>query len=72
MQLSRFALASAACLAAAALSACNTTTTTKLLDNLSTDCERHYDGTVQAGLTGGGFSGTVKIDCSPGAAPPVK
>lgn len=66
-----FSLAAIAA-ASLALCACNTTTTTKLLDNLSTDCERHYDGTVSAGLTGGGFTGAVKIDCTPTAPPAIK
>lgn len=52
---------------AALLSACSTTTTGKMLDNLA-GCERHYDGAVSGGMTGGQFSGTVKIDCA-GAAP---
>lgn len=54
---------------AALLSACSTTTTTKMLDNLA-GCERHYDGAVSGGMTGGQFSGTVKIDCSEKAAQP--
>lgn len=57
--------------ACVALSACNTTTTQQLLSNLSTDCERHYDGAVSAGMTGGGFNGTVKIDCAAKAAAPA-
>lgn len=64
----RFASIIAVC---ALLGACSTTTTGHLLDNLSNDCERHYDGAVSAGMTGGQFSGTVKIDCLPkGAAAP--
>lgn len=52
--------------------ACNTTTTGHILDNLN-GCERHYDGAVSAGMTGGQFSGTVKVDCksaSPAAVTP--
>lgn len=44
------------------LSACSSTATTHMLDNLA-GCERHYDGAVSGGMTGGQFSGTVKIDC---------
>lgn len=56
-----------ACAAAVALSACSTTTTGQMLNNLQ-GCERHYDGAVSAGMTGGQFSGTVKVDCVPEAA----
>lgn len=44
------------------LSACSSTATTHMLDNLA-GCTRHYDGAVSGGMTGGQFSGTVKIDC---------
>lgn len=54
-------LLSLACLAVA-LSACGTTGT-KVLDNVSNDCARKYDGTITAGITGAQFTGTVKIDC---------
>ena len=51
----------ASCLA---LAACETTggLGERVLENLQ-GCERHYDGAVAGGLTGGQFSGTVKIDC---------
>lgn len=49
-------------LGALALSGCNTVTQQQVLTNLQ-GCERHYDGTVSGGMTGGQFSGTVKIDC---------
>lgn len=58
--------AAVACLAlSACLSGCASTSTTKLLDNLQ-GCERHYDGAVAGSLTGGSFSGTIKVDCKPG------
>jgi hypothetical protein len=60
----------AAFAAALAVSACNTTTTTKLLDNLAAGCERHYDGTIGASMAGGQFQGTVKIDCAPTSPAP--
>lgn len=44
-------------------SACSSTATNHMLDNLA-GCERHYDGAVSGGMTGGQFSGTVKIDCT--------
>lgn len=54
-----------ACVAAAvSLSACTNTGTAQLLDNLQ-GCERHYDGAVAGSLTGGSFSGTIKVDCKP-------
>jgi hypothetical protein len=40
----------------------------KVLDNVSNDCARKYDGTISAGITGGQFTGTVKIDCQPHGA----
>ena len=60
-----FMTLAALCGAALALSACNTTTSAQLLNNLSADCERHYDGAIGGSLTGGSFQGTVKIDCTP-------
>lgn len=61
----RAILLAGAALSCLALSACNTTSTAKLLDNLQ-GCERHYDGAVAGSLTGGSFSGTIKVDCKPG------
>lgn len=56
-------LASAlACLGVASLSACSTAGAQQVLTNLQ-GCERHYNGVVAAGMTGGNFSGSVKIDC---------
>lgn len=46
-----------------ALSGCSSTGT-KVLDNLQ-GCERHYDGAISGGLTGGQFSGTIEIHCVP-------
>lgn len=67
MSLKLLAGAALACL----LAGCNTTSQTKLLDNLQ-GCERHYDGAVSAGMTGGQFSGTIKVDCVPATADPPK
>jgi len=63
------ALSIAACLV---LAGCGSTGT-KFLDNVSNDCERHYDGAVTGGITGAQFTGTVKVDCQPSgrAAAPV-
>jgi hypothetical protein len=55
------ALSVVACLA---LAGCGSTGT-KFLDNVSNDCERHYDGAVTGGITGAQFTGTVKVDCQP-------
>lgn len=53
-----------------ALSGCSTTGA-KVLDNLQ-GCERHYDGAISGGLTGGQFSGTIEIHCIPaGVVQPV-
>jgi hypothetical protein len=54
-------LLSLTCLALA-LSACGSTGTA-VLSNLSADCDRDYDGTISAGITGGQFTGTVKVKC---------
>jgi hypothetical protein len=64
----KFVVLALAASASLCMSACSTTTTDHLLTNLSTDCERHYDGAINAGMTGGGFTGTVKIDCAPKGA----
>lgn len=40
-----------------------------VLKNLE-GCERHYDGTISAGM-GAAFSGSVKIDCAPVTPPPA-
>ena len=66
MTLRYLSLASLA-LAAVALSACGSTGI-KALENVA-GCERHYEGVVQGGMLGGGFSGQVKIDCAPPAPP---
>ncbi len=71
-------------LACVSLSACSTTTSQQLLTNLQS-CQRHYDGAISGGLTGGQFSGTIKVDCpakgdttapatttAPGADPALK
>jgi hypothetical protein len=43
----------------------------QVLTNLE-GCERHYNGVASAGMTGTGFSGSVKVDCvPPSAAPPT-
>lgn len=67
----RVVLIGAACIA---LTACSSTSTQQLLTNLQ-GCERHYDGAISGGMTGGSFSGTIKVDCKPplGAqSPPVE
>lgn len=56
----------AAAAACVLLSGCGSTGA-KVLDNVSNDCARKYDGTISAGITGGQFTGTVKIDCQPRA-----
>lgn len=45
-----------------ALAGCGTTGSA-VLNNVSQDCDRHYDGTISAGITGGQFTGTFKADC---------
>jgi hypothetical protein len=55
-------VAGGACALALALSGCSTAGQQQVLTNLQ-GCERHYDGTISAGMTGGQFAGTVKIDC---------
>ena len=67
----RTLLAALSVLACLALAGCGSTGT-KFLDNVSNDCERHYDGAVSGGLTGAQFTGTVKVDCQPrGAVAPA-
>lgn len=61
----RALLMGAAAVACLSLCSCNTTGTSQLLNNLQ-GCERHYDGAVAGSLTGGSFSGTIKVDCKPG------
>lgn len=60
-------LLSLTCLALA-LSACGTTGTA-VLNNVSKDCDRDYDGTISAGITGGQFTGTVKVKCYRAGSP---
>jgi hypothetical protein len=50
--------------ALAACGGCSTANTQAILNNLQ-GCERHYNGTVAGGMTGGQFTGSVKIDCVP-------
>lgn len=69
MKLSAIAL-SVIALALSLCGACSTLTTSHLLDNLQ-GCTRHYDGAVAAGMTGGQFSGTVKVDCEPPGGTPA-
>jgi hypothetical protein len=64
LKLASLASVTAAVLALATCTACNSTGTSHVLDNLQ-GCTRHYDGTVSAGMTGGQFAGTVKVDCTP-------
>lgn len=57
-------------LAALSLSACGTTGE-QVLTNLQ-GCKRQYSGVVSGGLlTPGSFSGSVEIDCPPGAGQPA-
>lgn len=50
---------------AVALSGCTTIRSDQVLQNLE-GCSRHYNGAVSVGV-GGGFTGTVQIDCEPRA-----
>lgn len=61
MKTKLFAGCALACLALS-LCGCSTAGAQQVLTNLQ-GCERHYNGVVAAGMTGGNFSGSVKIDC---------
>lgn len=50
--------------AGVALSGCSTVTQEKVLTNLE-GCKRIYNGAVQGGILGAGFTGTVNIECPP-------
>ena len=50
------------------LTGCNATVQNHILDNLE-GCTRHYDGAVNGSFTGAGFTGTVKVDCTPQTPP---
>lgn len=52
-----------------ALSGCAAATQEKVLTNLE-GCTRIYKGAVQGGILGGGFIGSVDVNCSPKAVPP--
>lgn len=68
----KIATLAACAVASVVLSGCSTTTSQQLLTNLQ-GCSRHYDGAVSGGLTGGQFSGTIKVDCTPATtAPPAE
>jgi hypothetical protein len=58
--------------AAIVLSGCSTTGQQAILQDIQT-CTRDYQGTVNAGVVGGGnFTGSVKIHCDPaGTAKPA-
>lgn len=51
-------------LCASAISGCAGIDTKPLLLNLQ-GCERHYDGVVSAGLGNTGFTGKIRVDCTP-------
>lgn len=53
------AAVSAACL----VTACGTTGQ-KVIENAQGNCARRYLGTVNGGLLGGSFAGSVDIDCN--------
>lgn len=61
-----------AILAAVALgmTGCATGDRTAILHNLE-GCQRSYIGTVQGGVLGSGFTGSVNIDCKPQTAVPL-
>lgn len=55
----------AAVAATLALSACTTTGQQAFLKDIQT-CTRDYQGTVNAGIVGGGaFTGSIKVHCDP-------
>lgn len=48
--------------ACVAMTGCATATQEKVLTNLE-GCKRVYNGAVQGGVLGAGFTGTVNIEC---------